>query len=305
MRNISFTYRLIYFIQILFFLSGGVLFADGLAVDHLPKFKRKINSFYSTHLTDPQSIFLDLKNKEMFIVDALDSTVFIFDLKGTPISKLDRVNGISRPIDFVSRKNMYYISQSKKDYVEVFDILGNTVKKIKPDNRKFLPGKLYLGFDGRLYVINRLVNEILVFDADDKFVQAIGTGDSRLMSLSGAAIGYDRLYLFTPFTTGNAIHVYLLNGDYSHSFESLAGYGSGTLGLPVTGLVDSDKNLWLVDSLRGILVYNSEDKKINNFGQYEIQGVRKVLQFPIDIDFGMQNEVYILEKSLKQVSIFR
>lgn len=305
MNNQFVKHSSIYSVQLVVLLLASLVFADGMSVNHLPKFKFAISSYHKAKFQDPLSIFVDKKNKELFIVDGNMSSIFIFDLKGTPIGKLDKNNGLDHPRDMLIRKEMYYVAQAGKTYIEVFDILGSLVKTIKVPDRPFGPGGLYEGFDGRLYVTNKVANELIVFDSNDNFLMAIGSGDSRLLGLSGAAIGHNRVYLFTPFSRGNAIHVYLLNGEYSHSFEALAGYGNGTLGLPVKGLVDKDGNLWLVDSLSGILVYNKEDERINSFGLFEKKGVRKVLQFPIDIDFGMQNEVYILEKSLKQVSIFR
>ena len=289
-----------------FLLPEGKVFAESMNPENLPKVKFTINKYFNVPFDRPQALTLDIDNNELYVVDMGSSEILIFDLEGTPVSKLTHRHGISKPIDIATRNGKYYISQNGKTYLEVFDLLGSLVTTLSPPTGEFSPGMLFKGLDGSLYVINRLLSELVVFDSNDKFVRSIGKGDDKLLSLTGAAIGTDRIYLFTPFSTANAIHVYSLEGEYLYSFEAVAGLSSrGSLGLPIRGVVDNEKNLWVVDALKGILVFNSSNKKINNFGQLEKGGVRKVLEYPIDIDFGSQNEVYILEEATKEINIFR
>lgn len=292
------------FIVLLQFVLGDKAIG-GMSVDVLPKFKFSISHYYKVPFDNPQSITIDNEYGELYVVDTGSSEIVIFDLKGTPISKLGKSSGINKPLDIVIRKDRYYISQQGKSYVDIFDFLGNSVGKLSVEGQEFSPGMLF-NRDGNLYVINKVINELVVFDSEDKFLRTIGTGDVRLRSLTGAAIGSDKVYLFTPFNLSRGIHVYSIEGEYSHSFESVSGSGGGgSLGVPIRGIVDESNNLWIVDALRGILVYNSDDKKVNSFGYLEKNGKRKVLEYPIDIDFGSQNEVYILEETTKQISIFR
>ncbi len=72
--------------------------------------------------------------------------------------------------------------------------------------------------------------------------------------------------------------------------------------LPMAGKVDSREYLWLVDSLKGIQIYDTNYKKISYFGRLETR--KEMLRHPVDIDFSSSGMIYVVDKETKSVSVF-
>ncbi len=267
-----------------------------------PRLKFTIKGFYSDDFLNPVGIFVDRERNEVYVVDNERDEIFIFDQTGTPIFRFGVKAGkrvLTTPIDLVVRDGLIYVSQEGKPYIEVFDQMGNSLKRITFQVESFAPGNMDIDQDGNIYVVNRKLGECYVLDAQDMVVRTIGKG---LKSLSGVAVGTDEVYLITPFPSRTrVINVYTLRGEFIAGFEQIDSRG-GTLMLPVAGKVDSQENLWLVDSLKGIQIYDAHYKKISYFGRLETR--RKMLRHPVDIDFSLSGMIYVVDKETKSVSVF-
>lgn len=263
------------------------------------RFLFSIEKFYQDSLNTPMGIFVDKERGEVYVADSGRNEVLIFDLKGNPLFKFGKTQGVSNPFDLVIKNGNIYLSQEGKPYIEVFSYRGESIARVvPPEGMTFYPGRLFLDEDGSIYVINKEKTTCLVFDKNDKFVRNIG---KELASLAGVAVSKDRVYLITPFG-GRAVQVYDKQGNFIMAFEGLQDRG-GTLGLPTSAMVDKGGLLWLVDSLRGIVIYDQKGNKVSQFDEY---GTAKgQLFFPIDIDFDMGSMVYIVEKGAKRVSAFK
>jgi len=86
------------------------------------------------------------------------------------------------------------------------------------------------------------------------------------------------------------------------SFEGIEGTG-GTLGLPVSAKVDPSGNLWIADSLKGVIIYDRDGKKAAAFGRGGASFDR--LDFPVDVDFGGDGMIYIVDKERKSLRVFK
>ncbi|MBI3398562.1 MAG: hypothetical protein HY026_04935 [Deltaproteobacteria bacterium] len=76
----------------------------------------------------------------------------------------------------------------------------------------------------------------------------------------------DRVYLITPFS-GRAVQVYDKQGNFIMAFEGVQDYG-GTLGLPTSAMVDKNGLLWIVDSLKGFVIYDKNNNGLTRFEEY-------------------------------------
>lgn len=263
------------------------------------KFVFTIEKFYQDRFEEPMGMFVDKKRKEVYLADSGKSEIFIFDLKGVPVFKFGKAQGVSSPIDLAVKNSLIYLAQEGKSYIDVFNYRGEAVKKVAPpEGMAFSPGRMVFDDDGSLYIVNKDSSVCAVFDAQDRFVRTIGVG---LPSLTGVAVSKDRVYLITPFG-GRAIRVYDKQGNFIMAFEALQDQG-GTLGLPTAATVDKDGLLWLVDSLRGIVIYEPSGRQVARFDQYG--DAKGEIFFPVDIDFDAGDMVYITEKGAKRVSVFR
>ncbi|MBI5560640.1 MAG: hypothetical protein HY883_05140 [Deltaproteobacteria bacterium] len=270
-----------------------------------PRFRSSINGFYNDLFEGPMGLFVDRSNNEVYVVDIERGEVFIYDTSGTPLFRFGGAGGIASPIDVAVYEGRLYLSEEGKAYVGVFDFRGMPAGKLSmPPGKEFLPGRMDVDENGGVYVVNRALGECDVFDKGGGFLRAIG---KDLFSLSGVAVGGDMVYLITPFYTGNAIHAYRKSSEHVASFEAIEGRG-GTLGLPSSAKVDPGGNLWVVDSLKGIIIYGFDGgkiggRKIGAFGQEGPSG--GTLEFPVDIDFSSDGMIYIIDKEGKRLVVFK
>lgn len=295
---------LIYLFVALAFVCNGAYAAEG---GPAIRFSHSFNRHYAERFIEPVGIAVDGDNNEIYVIDSGLKKVFIFDLRGTPVFSFgSKESGGVAPVDIAVKNGRIYISQEGKGSVGVFNYKGALVGSLSVPGG-FAPGAIVVDDDGMVYVVNKSRTNCLVFDgADDdadgasgKFRSAIGEG---LKSLSGVAVGKDRVYLITPVDS-RAVHVYGKDGVLLFSFEGLEGEG-GTLGIPIAAKVDRLENLWVLDSIKGIIVYNKEGYEVSRVvmpaGTVEGQ-----LFFPVDFDIDANDMLYVAEKGAKRVSVFK
>ena len=283
------------------FIVALLGYAPSFAQSLSPRFKSSIDGFYNDPFLGPMGLFIDRINNEVYVVDTEKEEVYVFDASGTPLFKFGSSGGIASPVDVAVSKDLIYVSQEGKPYVEIFNLRGEGVGKLLPPKGEFFPGRMDIDEEGNVYVVNRKLGECYVFDGKGNFLRTIGKG---LFSLSGVAVegGGDRVYLIAPFYGGRVVHVYDKKGGHIMSFEGIEERG-GTLGLPVSAKVDPSGNLWIADSLKGIIVYDKDGKKIASLGGGGPSAGR--LQFPVDIDFDGEGMIYIMDKERKSLRIFK
>lgn len=255
--------------------------------------------FYQDSLSTPSGMFIDRENEEVYIIDGERNEVLIFDSKGTPLFRFGEDRGVRNPFDVAARGDRIYITQDGKDYIEVFSYSGKPAGRISaPEGVPFSPGRIDFDDEGNIYVINRARTNCMVFDSDGKYKSTIGPS---YRSLTGFALGGDKVYLITPFDS-RAIQVYGRDGGFIANFEGLDGEG-GSLGLPMSVTVDSKGFLWVLDAIKGVVVYGPDWKETARFT--DMGPARGQLFFPIDIAFNGEDMLYILEKASKRVSVFK
>lgn len=271
-------------------------FADGdpLSIKFITTFDR----FYGDAFDTPAGIFVDKKNREIYLADSGRNEVFIFDAAGTPLFRMGKASGISNPVDLVVKENRIYLAQEGNDSIDVFSYRGEDIGRVIPKEGRFSPGKMTIDNKGSIYVINKAGTNCMVFDKDDKPVGTVGEG---LFSITDVAVSTDRIYLITPGDR-RAVQVYDKSGRHLMSFEGLEGRG-GTLGLPIAAKVDSRGLLWLLDALRGIVVYNEDGVELSRFLVSGVQ--RGELNFPVDMDIDDDDRLYIADKGSKKVIVFQ
>ncbi len=265
-----------------------------------PKFKFAIGGYYNDRFQNPSAIFIDRKEEELYVADNARGEIMIFTLEGAPVYRFGKRKGISAPKDVAVRDGNIYVVEEGSPNIFVYNYRGELVKRLEPPgDEDFMPGTLDMDERGYLYITDILNGGCIVLDREDRPAGRIARG---LKPVSSVAVGRKIVYFITPFHRGKVIHLYTREGKHLRSFEAIEGRG-GNLGLPVAGRVDEEENLWLVDSLRGVMVYTPEGKRIMEFGGSP--PLRELLEFPIDIDFFGNNVVYILEKGKKRIGVFR
>lgn len=262
------------------------------------RFVFTLESFYGDKFKSPAAVYIDKKNKELYVADSGGSEVFIFDTRGTPIFRIGPSKGLVRPFSIAIKDSRIYLSEEGKNHVDILSYRGEPVKEMKPADVPFLPGRVSIDDEGKAYVINKAATNCMVFDKNDEFAGYLGT---RFASLTDVAVSKDRIYLLTP-NDSHAIQVYGRDGGFIRGFEALEGMG-GTLGLPIAAKVDKYGLLWVLDAMSGIVVFDENGKAVAKLGEYGYG--RGQLFFPVDIDIDDEDMLYIVEKEAKRISIFK
>ncbi len=258
-----------------------------------------IGGFGKERFESPTGLFIDRSKGELYVADNGAHEVLIFDLKGYPLYRLGKKQGIRNPFDVAAHNDRIYLSEEGSPDIKILSYRGEPAGRVSSSGaEKFYPGQIYIGAGGNIYAVDKSKPSAVVFDAKGGLVMEIS---GKFGSLADVSADDARVYLVTPYSK-RVIQVYDSNGARVMGFEALEGQG-GTLALPVAAKPDADGNIWVVDALHGIAIYDKDGREIGRFGEYgEDKGQ---LFFPIDIDFDGLNMVYILEKGAKRVSVFR
>lgn len=268
------------------------------AADPHPGFLFAIERFYQDEFESPSAISVDKKNNEIYVADSVRNEILIFDSSGKPLFKFGKEQGLSSPQDVLVRDNKIYVIQAGKDYLQVFNYRGEPIKRVAPEGIPFSPGRMNTDGEGNLYVTDAAQGACLVFDKDDKLSMTIGRG---IHSIAGVAASKDRIYLLTPVSQ-YAIHVYDRKGNFIISF-GLTGEEGDSLGLPTAIQTDNFGLLWVADALQGVAVLTGNGKRLLTSAPYG--KAKGQVYFPIDIDMDGKGNVYLLEKAVKRVSVFK
>lgn len=250
---------------------------------------------------DPQGIYFDSEEGEIYLADTGNNTIDIFDSKGLLLFQFGKGVLIS-PFDLVVRGGRIYVSQQGKGYIEVFNYRGKSISRIYPPGgkgKKFYPGRLALDDKENLYVVEMISQKILIFDKDGRFISGFG-GAERFSSISGIFVRAGRIYVTA--SEGKPIQVFDMKGKF---LLEIGEHGEKKEDFSFAGnlYVDRKERLWVIDNFRHQLkVFDREGRLLFNYGAYGMNPGD--LLFPVDIDFN-KDTMYILEKGTKRLSIFR
>lgn len=297
-KKLSFL-RLVFFFILSFALLRAPVLAQSPAAPSNIRYKFTIEKFYNDRFSTPAAIFVDNANKELYLADSYGNEIFIFDTLGTPLFRIGKSKELRSPIDVAAKEDRIYLSAEGKDHIDVFSFRGDPVWELKPIGVSLAPGKMAFDENGRLFVINKSDTTCLILNKDGTVAGTIGLG--IFTSLTDIAMDRDKVYFITPFNN-RAIQVYDLKGNFLMNFESLEGHG-GTLALPIAAKVDKYGFLWLLDAIKGVVVFDQEGKAVGRFGDYG--PARGQIFFPVDIDIDNEDMLYIVEKEAKRVSVFK
>lgn len=290
---------------ILFIFSLITLPSHSFAIDpYNLRYHSSITFASNVHdkLEGPVSILVDNDAEEIIVVDTKRNEVLIYNFESVLIDSFGKSKGINFPLDIAISGSNYLITEENSHYVSLLSFNGNKISEITPPVEMFIdfePKKIVVDDDGFIYVTDLVLKKCFVFDKNFKFVRTIG---ENLRSITDVAVHGDSVYLLDSIGP-NSILIYSKTGEFQVAFEAQAGRG-GTLNIPLSLKVDSFANIWIIDAMAGIIVY---DKNFNNIARLTKNPSRGVnfISYPVDIDFGVGNSVYIIDRTTKSVKIFK
>ncbi|HBC46513.1 MAG TPA: hypothetical protein DCZ43_05660 [candidate division Zixibacteria bacterium] len=227
---------------------------------------------------NPTGAFLDSKKSEIYIADAGNHQIGIFNLRGISLWTFkhwvtdgrtgQRVLGDPRAV-VVTGDGDIIVSDNKADYVDVLDYRGSLVGRIDPKDYPeagpFRSAVLALDKSGNLYIGGNLEKtEIIKLNPDYQLLMRFGQKGEEpqdFQEISGIWIDEDSNILVTDAVGSPILKRFSADGAY------LGGFGEHTIeqndfSFPCGVAMTSGGRIWIVDQLRQVV------KCLTSSGEY-------------------------------------
>jgi DNA-binding beta-propeller fold protein YncE len=253
-------------------------------------------------LRGPLSIARDAKDGNIFITSFEAGEVVILDSRGALIRRLGAGVGLFAPYGVaIDSAGLIYVSEMQKGLLKIFSSSGLSVDEIdlsRVMGRTVSPGRITLGKDGSLNIVDLAGNEILVLNSKREFARTLGKFDNLQKAMSS---GNGRILGLSAM--GKAVKVFGNEGALLVSFGAHGEEFEKSFSFPTGFDIDSKGRLWIADAFQHRLkVFSQDGEFLFNFGRMEEE--KGGFFFPVDLCFGQKGELFVLEKGGERVQVF-
>ena len=261
----------------------------------------------SRSLVRPYGIFIGADGESIYITDPGAGAFHLYDRKKNRYRKLTNVKGVRlrSPIDVaMDPKGRLFISDSELASVFVLNQRLKLLTVLGPAENLQRPTGVYY-WKGRLFVVDTLGNNIVVYDENLDFLFGFGTrgtGNGEFNYPTGITVSSDdRVYINDSMNF--RIQEFDMDGDFVRSFGH-PGDSSGSFNRSKGLSTDSDGNLYVVDALfETVQMFDSAGTFLMNFGESgEDQG-----QFwmPSGIAIDSDDRIYVADSYNSRIQVFQ
>lgn len=253
-------------------------------------------------LRSPLAIVRDPQNGDLIVSSFESGEVIVLDHNGGLLKRLGRQAGLVTPYGVaLDRAGRIYVSEVRTGMLKVFAPAGALIDAIDLSalrERKVSPGRISLGPDGQLYIVDLSGNDILVLSDEGTRLQSLGTFGYLQKAGSGPAgevIGLSG--------QGKAVTVFDAAGEELRSFGNHGDKTDRNFSFPTGFAIDAKNRLWIADAFQHrIKVFSLTGEFLFNFGKMEEEGGG--FFFPVDLCFGELGTLYVLEKGANRIQVF-
>jgi DNA-binding beta-propeller fold protein YncE len=208
----------------------------------------------------PGALFFDDVKKRLYIADTGNSRLVSLDSEYEYLAELAHGN-LSLPIAVVKTKEgLFFTVDGEKGEIMSIDIKEELVEPVQlkglpPDIDGFVPGRLAMDGEGRLYITDRVNGGILVADQDGSFLSEITVKEEDFFGFTDVRVGSDG-NVYAVDTLGGKVYVFTSNGELVSMFGSRE-KKKGSFRFPTSLAVDKLGLIYVLDRHAGsILVFN-------------------------------------------------
>jgi len=254
-------------------------------------------------LRSPLSLARDEKNGDLIVTSFENGEVVIFDRNGAVITRMGKTAGLVSPYGVaIDREGRIFVTEVQTGQLKVFSPGGLLLDRIDLSaarGRTVSPGRIMLGPDGLVYVADLTGNQILVFSPKGDFLRALGpfaylqkggpTEGGKVVGVSGQ---------------GTAVIVYSADGQQLQAFGEHGDESDRNVSFPTGFAIDGRGRLWIADAFQHRLkVFSQEGKFLFNYGR--MQEETGGFFFPVDLCFGENGALFVLEKGANRIQVFQ
>jgi sugar lactone lactonase YvrE len=238
--------------------------------------------------------FLASYNKDMDVLPPLSGfrRFIVGDREGHELAK---------PYGVAIHDGQLLVCDTRLGAVVIFDLVDETVEILGggPNGQLGKPVNIAVDEDGTRYVADVDLNRVMVYDANNRYVRAIG--DPEAWSPTDVAIIGKRLYV-TDKKNGHVVLVEKATGEELRRFDQLEG-GEGSIFLPTNLAVGVDGSVYVTETGNfRVVKLDDQGKLVQTFGSLG----QKLGQFvrPKGVAVDREGRVYVVDASTEVVQIF-
>jgi DNA-binding beta-propeller fold protein YncE len=207
---------------------------------------------------------------------------------------------VNKPYGLAIHRGAIYVIDTRGNGYAVFDVAGKGSRFVRPTGAGALvkPINIVIDADGTRYISDTGRDQVLVFDADERFVKAFGTeGQFRPADM---VIAGDRLYVSDVLN--HKVHVLdKLSGNVLLSFGDV-GSAPGQFFHPTNLAVAGDGSIYVSDQSNFRLQHFSKDGEfIRAIG--EIGSAPGKFARPKGIAVDKEDRIYVVDAAFQNVQI--
>lgn len=210
-------------------------------------------------LKSPGALFFDESKKRLYIADTGNNRLVSLDSAFEYLAALSHEN-ISLPVSIVKDKEgLFYIVDGEKAEIKIIDIKKELVERLElkgvpPAPQQFVPGRLAIDLNDRLYATDKLNERILVFDRAGTFLREITVEGEGFFGFSDVRV--DRKgNVYAVDTLGGSVYVFTTEGELVSRFGK-RGDKNDEFRFPTSLAVDKAGLIYVLDKHAGsILVF--------------------------------------------------
>jgi sugar lactone lactonase YvrE len=209
--------------------------------------------------------------------------------------------GILKPYGVAIHDGQILVCDTKLAIVAVFDLVDRTAEVLGggPNGRLGKPINIAVDEDGTRYVVDAELGRVMVYDANNRYVRAIG--DPEAWAPTDIAISGKRLYV-TDKKNGQVVLIEKATGEELRRFSEI-GAGESDLLFPSNIALGVDGSVYVGDTGNArILKFDDSGELLQTFGSLgEMIG-----QFvrPKGVAVDREDRVYVVDAASSVVQIF-
>lgn len=253
-------------------------------------------------LKQPSGLFFDEVKKRLYVADSGNGRLISFDSDFKYLAELTN-EAIALPTSLVKDKEgHFFVVDSGKGDIVFIDLEKKLVKPfplsgVPSAHEQFVPGRMAIDQDNRLYIIDKLNKRIIVAEPTGGFVREITVKDKGLSGFIDVRVD-DNGEIYALDTIGRQVYVFDEKGNVISRFSGRD--NKNNFRFPISLAVDKNGLIYVVDQHAGkILVF---DRK--GIFQYAISrpGVKEgELADPSYIFIDKEGRIYTIDSNRIQV----
>ncbi|MDQ7032554.1 MAG: NHL repeat-containing protein [Desulfonauticus sp.] len=251
------------------------------------------------------SVFFSEQKQRLYVADATNNRILSFGADFNFLAEFNADGALSYPVSIVrDKRGRLFLSEPSRGQVLVVSLVKHAISPLDfsgiPSENNIYPGNLAIDVSGKLYVVDKANQRILIFDADLKFKKQILVKYGR--GLEDVKVD-DNGFVYTLSTVDGKICIFDKEGKLVFSFGK-RGNGHGEFLFPVSLAIGPDGLIYVLDRHKSkVMVFNKKGQFMFEFSEFGWREGR--LYLPSYLYINRAGQIFIVDQGNNRISIFQ